>query len=106
MVLENFDGSQVLATAGYNAGPKRAEQWRGWLKTPVEGAIFTETIPFTETRLYVKHVLANTMHYALRLNAASASGPSSLPSPLPTLKARLGTISAPGAALAHNTDLP
>jgi soluble lytic murein transglycosylase len=29
MVLGNADGSQVLATAAYNAGPGRARTWRG-----------------------------------------------------------------------------
>ena len=30
----------------------------------MEGAIFTELIPFTETRQYVKAVLSNTVDYA------------------------------------------
>jgi len=64
MVLRDLDGSQVLASAGYNAGPKRSVLWRSALQAPVEGAIFTETIPFTETRLYVKHVLSNATYYA------------------------------------------
>lgn len=53
----------ALAAAAYNAGPARAQQWRP--PTPVEGAIWVETIPFNETRDYVKKVLANTMFYAL-----------------------------------------
>src|SRR5690606_3943763 len=43
MVLGNLNGSQVLATAGYNAGPGRPVQWRSKLSAPVEGAIFAET---------------------------------------------------------------
>jgi len=82
MVLNKLDGSQVLATAGYNAGPKRPVQWRSTLGGPVEGAIFAETIPFTETRLYVKHVLSNTVYYAMLFSGKPQS-----------LKARLGTIS-------------
>src|SRR5690606_30825677 len=50
MVLRDLDGSEVLATAGYNAGPGRSKRWRARLQAPVEGAIFAETIPFTETR--------------------------------------------------------
>src|SRR3546814_14068920 len=46
MVLNDLNGSQVLATAGYNAGPRRPVQWRSKLAGPVEGAIFAETIPF------------------------------------------------------------
>ena len=34
-----------------------------------EGAVFAETIPFTETRNYVQRVLANTVHYASYYNS-------------------------------------
>ncbi|UOD50326.1 lytic transglycosylase domain-containing protein [Orrella daihaiensis] len=84
MVLEDLDGSQVLASAGYNAGPGRPVQWRKTLGRPVEGAIFAETIPFSETRDYVKHVLSNATYYA----AVFTGEPQSL-------KARLGEISPP-----------
>jgi soluble lytic murein transglycosylase len=56
-VLDQFDGNPVVAAAAYNAGPSRARQWRG--TEPIEGAIFAETIPFGETRDYVKKVMAN-----------------------------------------------
>src|SRR3546814_1733281 len=59
MVLNDLNGSEVLATAGYNAGPRRPVQWRYKFKAPVEGAIFAETIPFNETRLYVQNVMSN-----------------------------------------------
>ncbi|MFT0533666.1 transglycosylase SLT domain-containing protein [Castellaniella hirudinis] len=82
MVLRGLDGSQLLATAGYNAGPGRPKRWRAQLQAPVEGAIFAETIPFTETRLYVKNVLSNAVWYAALFNGQPDS-----------LKARLGTVS-------------
>jgi len=82
MVLQNLGGSQLLATAGYNAGPGRPKRWRAALQAPVEGAIFAETIPFTETRLYVKHVLSNAVYYATLFSGQPHS-----------LKARLGTVS-------------
>lgn len=63
-LLDRLDNNIVLSTAGYNAGPNRAHRWRSTLTQPVEGAIFIETIPFNETRLYVQNVLANTMEYA------------------------------------------
>ncbi len=63
-VLENLDGSLVLASAGYNAGPNRSRRWRAALPGSVEGAIFAEIIPFNETRNYVKKVLSNTAYYA------------------------------------------
>jgi soluble lytic murein transglycosylase len=78
-ILNQFDGSPVLAAAAYNAGPTRARLWRG--SAPVEGAIFAETIPFGETRDYVKKVMANTVYYAAVLGT--------YPTPL---KTRLGMV--------------
>ncbi|MBP3221441.1 MAG: lytic transglycosylase domain-containing protein [Neisseriaceae bacterium] len=73
-------GSEVLATAGYNAGPHRARKWQA--NVPLEGAIYAETIPFNETRDYVKKVMTNTMYYnALFGNSGS-------------LKQRMGTVAA------------
>ena len=50
----------VLMAAAYNAGPGRAKRWT---KRGGEWLVYIETIPITETRLYVKHVLANRAHY-------------------------------------------
>lgn len=80
MIYDQF-GSPVLASAGYNAGPGRSRQWREALSRPVEGAIFAETIPFNETRGYVKNVLSNTVYYAALFEGRPQS-----------LKARLGVI--------------
>ena len=84
LIMEGLDAHPVLASAGYNAGPGRARRWRD--AAPLEGAIYTETIPFDETRDYVKKVLANAVIYSAMLEKQPQS-----------LKARLGTI-APGAA--------
>ncbi|MCK7496339.1 MAG: transglycosylase SLT domain-containing protein [Comamonadaceae bacterium] len=45
-------------------GPGRPRAWRAALPRAVEGAIFAETIPFNETRDYVKKVMSNTVYYA------------------------------------------
>ena len=82
-VLDGLDGSPVLAAAAYNAGPGRARKWRD--TRPLEGAIYAETIPFNETRDYVKKVMNNTMYYAAILGGQVRS-----------LKARLGTIAPRG----------
>ena len=84
-VLGWFDNNPVLASAAYNAGPSRARQWRGDI--PLEGAIFTETIPYTETRDYVKKVMSNTVYYAQQFGQPSRS-----------LKQRLGIIAAKNPA--------
>ncbi|WP_193090243.1 lytic transglycosylase domain-containing protein [Advenella sp. FME57] len=73
MTLDDLNGSEVLATAGYNAGPNRAKRWRDSLSQPLEGAIFAETIPFTETRLYVKHVMSNATWYDAQFSGRTQS---------------------------------
>lgn len=65
MVRNDLDGSMVLASAAYNAGPGRARKWRSLLLNPTESAIFIENIPFNETRDYVKNVMANMHTYSL-----------------------------------------
>jgi soluble lytic murein transglycosylase len=67
-VLDDL-GHPVLATAGYNAGPGRARRWRA--ASPLEGAIYAETIPFTETRDYVKKVMVNAWFYAQQAGATT-----------------------------------
>ena len=78
-VLDTLDGQPVLASAAYNAGPGRARAWRSG--TAIEGAIYAETIPFNETRDYVKKVMANATYYAHTLGHHAQ-----------TLKQRLNTI--------------
>jgi len=64
LVYDDQGGEPLLASAAYNAGPRRLRQWRGTLATPMDGAVFVETIPLNETRNYVERVLVNTMIYA------------------------------------------
>lgn len=59
--LGMMKGNKVMATAGYNAGPGRAKRWLA--SQPLEGAIYAETIPFDETRVYVQRVMANMYMY-------------------------------------------
>ena len=94
MVLTDLGGSQALASAAYNAGPGRPRAWRAKLTRPVEGAIFTETIPFNETRGYVKNVLSNATYYAALFEKKPQS-----------LKARLGVV-VPKGMSASDADLP
>lgn len=81
MVFDDLDGHPALASAAYNAGPSRARAWRAALARPVEGAIFVETIPFNETRDYVKRVMSNTVYYAALFDNRAQS-----------LKERLGVV--------------
>lgn len=84
-VQATLDGSPVLATAAYNAGPSRAQRWRD--SRPMEAAVYIESIPFTETRDYVKKVMSNAMYYAVRFGQPSV-----------LLKDRLGEVPARASA--------
>jgi soluble lytic murein transglycosylase len=64
-VLKRNRGNQTLATAAYNAGPNRVTSWLP--AAPLDAEIWVETIPFNETRDYVKNVLAYTAVYEHRL---------------------------------------
>jgi len=92
MVMESLDNHPVLASAAYNAGPGRARKWRA--DRPLEGAIYAETIPFNETRDYVKKVMSNSVYYS----ALFEDKPQ-------TLKPRLGII-APRADAPKGEELP
>ena len=92
MVLDQL-GSPVLASAAYNAGPGRARRWRD--AQPLEGAVYAETIPFAETRDYVKKVMSNSVFYAALLDKR-----------ITPLKARLGTISSRGTGEPVDEGLP
>lgn len=78
-VLDSVDGHPVLAAAAYNAGPGRARKWKA--DRALEGAVYAESIPFAETREYVKRVMSNTVYYAALYGGDARS-----------LKARLGVV--------------
>ena len=94
-----FNGSPWLASAAYNAGPKRVDQWlaaRGALPPD----LFIATIPFHETRDYVARVMAFALIYDWRLHGDAV--------PLDT---RLGAIGQPhllptAATPRRNIDCP
>ena len=75
-LIERFDGSLILALAGYNAGPHRARTWVrefGDPRTGVHEALdWIEMIPFEETRNYVQRVLENITVYRQRLTGQVA----------------------------------
>ncbi|MCK5114968.1 MAG: lytic transglycosylase domain-containing protein [Candidatus Aegiribacteria sp.] len=64
-----FNGSSVLALAAYNAGPGNAAKWmEAFPLEEDDPELFIEQIPLTETRGYVKHVMANTWIYSELFN--------------------------------------
>lgn len=94
LALDDLDGSMPLAAAAYNAGPGRPRAWRNGPE--MDAAIWAENVPFSETRDYVKKVLANTTNYAALITGQPQS-----------LRERLGRVGPRNAAApAPNKDLP
>ena len=62
-LIDNYKGNRVLALAAYNAGPNRV---RRWSEGTMSIARWVDTIPFKETREYVRAVLAYTVIYRLK----------------------------------------
>jgi soluble lytic murein transglycosylase len=56
-VLDINKGNKVLATASYNAGAQRVKSWLP-KDNELDADIWIETMPFNETRNYVKKVMA------------------------------------------------
>ncbi len=67
-LADRYNGAPWLASAAYNAGPGRVDQWldeRGQLPPD----LFVATIPFHETRDYVASVMAFSVLYDWRLHS-------------------------------------
>ncbi|MFT3858239.1 MAG: transglycosylase SLT domain-containing protein [Aquabacterium sp.] len=95
LVLDDFQGTQALAAAAYNAGPARSRRWREGPR--LDAAAWVENIPFSETRDYVKKVLSNATVYGHLLHGRPLS-----------IKTRLGSTIGPRAESAPppEEDLP
>lgn len=64
-VLNELGQHTILATAAYNAGPHRVKSWLPEQDTPAD--LWVETVPFKETRTYLRRVMAYTVIYEQRL---------------------------------------
>jgi len=74
-IFRQLQENPVLATAAYNAGPLRVESWLPEKQQAAD--IWIETVPYKETREYLKRVLAYTVIYNYRLG----QDPVHLPTP-------------------------
>ena len=97
-----FNGSPWLASAAYNAGPNKVDQWlamRGMLAPD----LFVATIPYRETREYVARVMAFSVIYDWRLSGdtvvplATRMGPIGQPYALPTATTVRRAVDCPPA---------
>lgn len=66
-LTSRFSNHPILVAAAYNAGPKQVVYW---LKNhpPKEVDLWIETLPWQETRNYLKNVMAFCIVYQFRLN--------------------------------------
>lgn len=62
-VYQQFGRNRILSSAAYNAGPSRVNTWLANTDGRVDAVAFVESIPFSETRSYVKNVLAYDAFY-------------------------------------------
>ncbi len=81
-VLDRYRGNLAMVAAAYNAGPGRVEQWRPQ-NGCIDAELWVETIPFTETRHYVRNLLFYATVYEWRLGQTVTA-----------LSARLGKVPA------------
>ncbi|MEP0545657.1 MAG: transglycosylase SLT domain-containing protein [Rhodothermales bacterium] len=61
--IDAYDGSLPAVFAAYNAGPHQVDQWRTFPEFEADAELFTERIPFSETRDYVKKLTRNRAVY-------------------------------------------
>lgn len=83
-MLDKNDGNRILATASYNAGPNRVRKWLPKNEMPAD--VWLETIPYNETRKYVKRVMAYSVIYDKKISGKA----SLMTSRMPVIKARPG----------------
>ena len=62
-VYQQFGNNRIFSSAAYNAGPGRVRTWLGNSAGRIAAVAFVESIPFSETRGYVKNVLAYDAYY-------------------------------------------
>ncbi len=70
-LLKQFDGQTEKVLASYNAGEHRVESWMSE-GTYADSAEFVDTIPFSETRNYVK--IINRNYFSTKLCTAAKAG--------------------------------
>ncbi|MFE4111553.1 murein transglycosylase [Kosakonia sp. YIM B13611] len=62
-VYQQFGNNRIFSSAAYNAGPGRVRNWLNNSGGKLDAVAFIESIPFSETRSYVKNVLAYDAYY-------------------------------------------
>jgi soluble lytic murein transglycosylase len=73
-LIDSYSGSYFLSLAAYNAGGGRVQEWMRSFGDPRDGRVdpidWIESIPFTETREYVKKIMEALQLYRSRLSGS------------------------------------
>ncbi len=77
-LMKRFNGDPILVAAAYNAGPEAVQTWISKNGYHGERDVFVESIPYFETRGYVKKVLRNYAEYR-RIYGKAVSPSQTLP---------------------------
>ncbi len=92
ILFSKFKKSTLLTVSSYNAGPSRSKKWKKSLITDISGAAFTESIPFDETRDYVKSVLSAAVMYSRLYDKTDLEGLNIGENSFITLQSLLGSV--------------
>lgn len=68
LLLTRFDGNLIYTLASYNAGENRIDRWRKEIFRSDDPLSTIESIPYEETRNYVKLIYRNNFFYSLLSN--------------------------------------
>ncbi|MFH1222719.1 MAG: transglycosylase SLT domain-containing protein [Pseudomonadota bacterium] len=60
---KKYHGNIAYIAAAYNAGEEAMDRWKSWFGSSLGDVEFVENIPYLETRMYVKNVMANYFMY-------------------------------------------
>ena len=69
-LLDRYDGQIPVATAAYNAGPNRVAKWLP-VDRKIPADIWVDTLPLSETRNYVRAVMAYATIYSWRMQQSA-----------------------------------
>ena len=70
-MMARFDNNQVMATAAYNAGPHRVQRWLPKGRV-LPADVWVDSVPFRETRRYVRRVMAAQTVFDWRMGRSDA----------------------------------
>jgi soluble lytic murein transglycosylase len=87
-LVGRFQGSQPLAIAAYNAGPDAVERWLRQ-RSALPSDAFVESVPFGETRRYLRRVLRSQRMYRLLYDNPAGPVPPPAAEPGPPVAAPL-----------------